>query len=343
MTAGGGGYGSISPLPCAPFQNTNFECDAVERLLSEGRSVDAIRLTRAAAHRGNPDALFTLARWHLIGNPVDRDLKEARKLLRQAVEIGHVDAALMETALTANGSGGTPDWPTAVKLLEIAAKNDPLAASQLAQLREMQVDETGMPNPMPSGTIISDRPRITRFSGLFSARECAAIAQSVSDILQPAVVIDPITGKIRSHPVRTSDGAVVGPTRENLVLRAINQRIAAASQTHIQQGEPLSVLRYRVGQEYRPHIDALPGTENQRIATAILYLNDGYEGGETLFLTNAVKIRPRAGDMILFSNVTPSGAADPDMRHAGLPILRGTKWIATRWIRERPYNPWTTG
>lgn len=330
----------MPPLSCASSEDKSFELEVVERLLAQNQDVEAIELTRAAAERQNPNALFTLARWHLIGSPLPRDLGAARKLLRQAVEIGHVDAALIETALMANGSGGTPDWPAAVKLLETAAKSDPLAASQLDQLRAMNIDENGTPRSMPSGAIISETPRVTRFSGLFSLTECAAIAQSVADILQPAVVIDPITGKMRPHPVRTSDGAVVGPTRENLVLRAINQRIATASQTHVQHGEPLSVLRYRVGQEYRPHVDALPSTGNQRIATAIIYLNDEYEGGETLFLTNAVKIRPRAGDMILFSNVTPTGAADPNMRHAGLPILRGTKWIATRWIRERPYNPW---
>jgi prolyl 4-hydroxylase len=28
---------------------------------------------------------------------------------------------------------------------------------------------------------------------------------------------------------------------------------------------------------------------------------------------------------------------DRSSLHAGLPVLKGEKWIATKWLRERPY------
>ena len=73
-------------------------------------------------------ALVLLATWRMIGRPLPRDLPEARKLLRRAVEIGHVDGALMEIAMTANGSGGTADWAGALRLLEAG----PLVIAALA-------------------------------------------------------------------------------------------------------------------------------------------------------------------------------------------------------------------
>ena len=32
------------------------------------------------------------------------------------------------------------------------------------------------------------------------------------------------------------------------------------------------------------------------------------------------------------------GAAAAKMLHAGLPVQRGEKWIATKWLREKPYR-----
>jgi prolyl 4-hydroxylase len=29
---------------------------------------------------------------------------------------------------------------------------------------------------------------------------------------------------------------------------------------------------------------------------------------------------------------------DTSSLHAGLPVIRGEKWIATKWLRERPYR-----
>jgi prolyl 4-hydroxylase len=159
-------------------------------------------------------------------------------------------------------------------------------------------------------------------------------------MLEPSAIVDPSTGRLRPHPVRTATAAVIGPAKEDLVIRAINHRLAAITGTATEQGEPLSVMRYDISQQYRMHVDALPGADNQRIKTAIVYLNHGYEGGETLF-EHGPKIAGRQGDAIVFDNVKGDGAADPLSRHAGLPIVRGVKWIATRWIRQAAYDPWT--
>jgi prolyl 4-hydroxylase len=159
--------------------------------------------------------------------------------------------------------------------------------------------------------------------------------------MEPSIVLDPASGRPIPHPVRTSSGAVIGPTREDMVVRALNKRIAAASDTAVEQGEPLQVLHYAPGQQYRPHHDAIAHTDNQRGWTMLVYLNEGYRGGATRFTETGLTVQGKGGDGLLFHNLDAAGRPDPRARHAGLPIEVGTKWLATRWIRLRPHDPWT--
>lgn len=294
-----------------------------------------------AANEGNVDALMQLAVLDFAGSHGARDIPRGRKWLRRAVEIGHVDGALMEIALVANGSGQAhPDWSGALALLRTAAPGDPVAAAQLALVERMALDDRGRPDILPRAEPLSEAPHVIRYPQFLSADECAHVATAAAPMLAPSTVIDSLTGQAREHPVRTAMAAVIGPANEDLVMRAINHRLAAITGTAVEQGEPLSVMRYDVSQQYRMHIDALPGTGNQRIKTAIIYLNHGYEGGETLF-EHGPRIAGRQGDAIVFDNVKRDGSPDPVSRHAGLPIVRGVKWIATRWIRQAAYDPWT--
>jgi prolyl 4-hydroxylase len=281
-----------------------------------------------------------LATWKLIGHPLPRDLPAARNLLKAAVRAGHVDAALMDVALTANGSGGPEDWGTARALLQEAARTDPLARPQLELVQGMQLDQAGRPLQAPVGEPLSDRPAVQLFRGLLTAAECLHLAQAAEPVMEPALVADPRTGRLIPHPIRTSDAGLIGPTREDLAIRAINHRIAAASGTETAQGEALVVLRYAPGQQYRPHLDSLPNAANQRVLTMLIYLNDGYAGGETAFVETGLKVRGRMGDAILFRNALGDGRPDPASRHAGLPVGSGHKWLATRWIRARPFDVW---
>jgi prolyl 4-hydroxylase len=307
---------------------------------SQGRVGEAVRLLETAGASGSAAALYELALWYLGATRIPRDLGAARSLLKRAVAIGHVDAALMEIALTANGSGAAPDWPAAVSLLRQAATNDPLAAQHLELLGQMALRPEGAPRQRPSGQLLHPSPRIQRFAGFCTPIECAHLASVAAPMLQPATVFDPVSGRMIPHPVRSSDNAPIGPMQESLVVQAINRRIAVATETDVAQGEPLTVLRYGPGQQYRPHLDTLTGEPNQRIRTAILYLNHNYAGGETVFPLLDLEVAPQVGDLLVFDNIDAGGAPDPNSRHAGLPVVNGTKWIATRWIRAELTSPW---
>lgn len=271
----------------------------------------------------------------------ERDLATSRVVLARAAA-SDAQAALMEVALTANGSGGVADWSRALDLLRRAAKRfGGTARDHLALIEAMGIDESGGPVALPSVEQLSTTPDVRRWSGLLTPAECAHVAQSVADILEPSQVAHPQTGELIAHPVRTSSAAQIGPTRESLPVQAILHRIAAISGTAVSQGESLTVLHYAPGQEYRPHLDALPRTDNQRVATVLIYLNQGYEGGETRFDASGLTVAGRGGDAIVFTNTLgATHTADPASRHTGLPVRRGAKWLATRWIRARPFDVW---
>jgi prolyl 4-hydroxylase len=313
-----------------------------DRLLDSGERDAAISLVRSAAQRGDGDALFRLAVWHLVGDPLPRDLPAARSWLRRAVEAGQPDAALMEVALIANGTGGAPNWAEARTRLEQAAERwGGEARAQAELLARMGIDAQGVPCSLPEPVTLSRAPLVRQWKGLLTRDECAHIATSVLDLLAPSMVAHPQTGVPVAHPVRRSSAAVIGPTRETLPIQAIQRRVALATGTDVRQGEPLAVLHYAPGQEYLPHLDTLPHEPNQRTLTVLLYLNAGYAGGQTHFPTSGLSVTAGLGDAVAFSNVLPDGSPDPASRHAGLPVQKGVKWMATRWIRQSPIDVWS--
>lgn len=312
-----------------------------EAALAAGRRDDAVTIGSAAADSGDADAQAMVGLWRLIGDPLPRDLVEARRLLALAADAGNEYAALLEIPLIASGAGAPADWPLACARLEqAAAAFGGQAADDWALLATMKIDSQGYPLALAESERLSAAPSIVRLREFLTPQECAHIARSVQDILGPSMVADPATGRLIANPIRRSSEAQVGPTRESLPIQAILKRIAAATNTDPRQGEPLTVLHYRPGQEYRPHLDALPHVDNQRVATMILYLNEGYLGGETHFPASDVAVTARAGDAICFVNVLPDQTPDPASQHSGRPVRQGAKWAATRWIRARPFDVW---
>lgn len=66
------------------------------------------------------------------------------------------------------------------------------------------------------------------------------------------------------------------------------------------------------------------GTCN-RLLTYVLYLNDVEEGGETEFLYQGKRVKPKAGTLLLW----PAGFTHV---HRGNPPLSGEKYILTGWV-----------
>lgn len=302
--------------------------------MDTGRVREGARRLFDGAAAGDVAATAELAHWRIAGDLVRRDLPVARELLRRAGETGDHGSALLHAYFLAAGVGGDSDWAGALAGLRHLPATDPGIAAQLRMIGAMDLDPQGFPAATPVGDTLSERPFVACARGLLSPAECDYLQGKGAPALRPSLVIDPVTGQQVPNPVRRSDGMTFGVYDEDLVVNAINRRIAAFSGTSLEQGEPLQILRYGVGGEYRTHMDGIANEPNQRILTVLVYLSDDYEGGETAFPRTGLSVRGRKGDALLFRNVDAGDRPDPLSLHAGLPVTRGTKLIATRWIRR---------
>lgn len=291
----------------------------------------AIAMVEQRAAAGDADALLLIGEWRLWGAFGPQDLTAGYGLVLEAAKRGHIPAIQVLAALLATGTGLPRDAAKARAIVEASAAQSKEAAEQV------RVAATA-PAAIGQRQVLRDDPLVARIDGLLSAQECAYLIARAKPKVQPSVVIDP-QGRSVPNPIRDSHGANFAPVEEDLVIHAINCRIAAATGTEWEQGEPLHILRYEPGQQYRKHFDALPGVRNQRVLTCLVYLNDGFDGGATAF-TEGLEVKGGTGDAVIFANTTPDGRADQRTEHAGLPVTKGVKWLATRWIRAGRHHPW---
>ncbi len=312
--------------------------DIVERMAAGGRVAEAVRLLQAKSRDGVAEADFVQGLWLLSGRYVSRRLSEARRAFQQAAERGHDRARSVYLAFVANGTGAPADWQEALALLRDWSSRDRHAAHQLTVIEAMALADDGKPTKMPEAEPLSAAPQIRLFRRLFTARECEYLIAVAGPLFEPSVVIDPRSGVPIRDPVRSSDVAGFALALEDPVIHALNRRIAAASGTDVRQGEPLQILRYRRGQEFKPHLDVLPSGDNQRVLTTLVLLNSEFSGGETEFLSAGLKWKGAVGDAIIFANVQEDGQPDMRARHAGRPVIAGEKLLASRWIRRKPLD-----
>ena len=280
-------------------------------------------------------AALELAEARLMGDFGTPDAAAALASVEQSARLGHPDGRRAWVYMTAAGIGRPADPVAARAMLAELAAEDRFAAVQLAFLGHVTCHERlGASAP----EMLSPDPYVAIHRGLFSAAECRYLMLLGTPWLERAMVVDEATGAGVIDDIRDADTSSFPPLAEDLVVQQINACIAAASKTDAKWGEPLTILRYQPGQQYRPHHDAHGAAAGTlRHWTALIWLNDDYQGGETDFPDIGVRVKGGVGDLLLFRNVTDAGAPDRRMIHAGLPVESGVKWMASRWIRGEAY------
>ena len=162
-----------------------------------------------------------------------------------------------------------------------------------------------------------------------------------------------------TEDIRTSSGTFLSANRDGTgALAWVERKIAEVTGVPPFHGEAFNVLRYTAGQHYDQHYDTFDPAEygkqsSQRMYSFLLYLSDGVEGGETIFPKNdenllrsvdykscdvGLKVSPRRGDALLFYNIAVNGTFDKASLHGGCPVKQGTKWVATKWVRDNAHG-----
>ena len=179
------------------------------------------------------------------------------------------------------------------------------------------------------------------------------IVRSFLDPATCAAIIDRIDSRRRPSEIADDFGIANFRTSETCDLDSgdplvgdVDRKIAALLGLPLENGEPLQGQRYAPGQEFRAHTDTFnPGgydflvhTERggQRSWTAMIYLNEPEDGGATRFKIIGKTVQPETGKLLAWNNLLPDGTPNPATLHQGMKVRRGTKYVLTKWFRQRP-------
>lgn len=248
-----------------------------------------------------------------------------------AVEAKPAAAAAATAAAATAQAAVTPEGAAASSSEILAASPNAIATSD----REVRI------------LMALNAPRVVLFGGLLSHDECDEMVRLAKPKLTRSTVVNAATGEYDVHEARTSRGTYF-ERGENELVRKIEARIAELTSIPLENGEPIQILHYLPGAEYKPHFDyfdpKLPGNERvlqqggQRIATIVMYLNDVESGGSTVFPEIGLDVLPHKGNACFFAYSSERGELDARTLHGGSPVAAGEKWIATKWIRVNEYK-----
>ena len=131
-------------------------------------------------------------------------------------------------------------------------------------------------------------------------------------------------------------------------LKTIREIVAEQTGLPIENQEPMSFIKYHVGGTFKAHLDCFHDDMNfyeglmrqggNRVKTCLIYLNEGFEGGETEFSKLNYRVVPKTGLMVTWNNTNAEGEIIPESEHEGLSVISGIKYVLSIWIRERAFK-----
>lgn len=181
-------------------------------------------------------------------------------------------------------------------------------------------------------------PKIVYYHDVFTSDECDYVLNNI-DNYQRSLGFDLDTKESKTTDWRTSSQYYDFSNK----FKFINERVMKLTNYPVVNIEQIQILRYEPGEYYKPHYDFFNfppkwvSTDNDRVATAITYLNDEFEGGYTNFPDLNIEVKPKKGSTLVFEYNADTDTNKKTL-HGGLPVVSGAKYIATSWIRGRAWG-----
>jgi prolyl 4-hydroxylase len=137
-------------------------------------------------------------------------------------------------------------------------------------------------------------------------------------------------------------------------INDIDRRIADYMGFESERAEGIQGQFYEVGEQFKSHTDyfepssdeytQFAGSRGQRTWTFMLYLNEVLEGGETEFSRLGMTVTPKTGMAVIWNSLNPDGSVNANTLHWGKPVVRGEKFVITKWFRTlgtltQPFKP----
>jgi prolyl 4-hydroxylase len=187
-------------------------------------------------------------------------------------------------------------------------------------------------------------PRLDLFikRGFLDPEHCRRIIALIDERRRPSTLADDL-GDAQFRTSETCDLDSANPD-----VAALDASISELTGLDPAHGEPLQGQRYALGQEFKAHTDYFEpygadyerycAATGQRTWTVMIYLNEPKAGGATRFKTIDKTVQPETGKLLAWNNLTPDGQVNPNTLHHGMKVRSGTKYIVTKWFRERPWR-----
>jgi prolyl 4-hydroxylase len=187
-------------------------------------------------------------------------------------------------------------------------------------------------------------PKVSLFMkrGFLDAATCASLVALIDANRRPSTIADP-NGDAAFRTSETCDLDGQDP-----VVQRVEAAIGEATGLHPMFGEPLQGQRYAPGQEFKAHTDYFEpngvdfhrfcAVAGNRTWTVMIYLNEPEAGGATRFKAIDKTIQPETGKLVAWNNRRADGSPNPATIHHGMKVRAGTKYIITKWFREKPWG-----
>jgi prolyl 4-hydroxylase len=167
-------------------------------------------------------------------------------------------------------------------------------------------------------------PLVWTVPDVLAAEECTAIVARIEAIGFEPAPITTAAGFVRRPDVRNNervmfDDAALAARVFQRVAPTLPERMFGAMRP-VGANERLRFYRYGPDQRFAPHFDGCfrRSACEESTLTLMVYLNDGFEGGETVFLDYEVSVVPRRGLGLLFQHA---------LLHEGCAVRSGVKYV----------------
>lgn len=361
------------------YQRAAWEAAYLIGHLGAADGLDAASAFLRACALGYPPAYHSLGLRFATGNGVARDVAFGRALLRRAADAGFAGAA--EAAARFSGEDDDPDgWYDRLKanlhavhpvlgqlvpgrVAENAAVHPTVRRLEAHLVSvghpSLRLDEDGRAGVVATHvnaraeesrtwTWLSEQPRIAVCRRFATQEECAHLINKAAAALRPASEYRRGNSENEDAELASFSGRghPIGALHADAVTRMLERKVSAMTDWPMEKLEPCSIVCYRPGEEYRPHVDFFSDEQmvanerirrdfgGQRIATFLLYLRAPDAGGETSYPQPGVDVTGEDGMGVIHYNVTRGGAQDPASVHSGNPIIRGEKWLWRSTLRQ---------
>jgi predicted 2-oxoglutarate/Fe(II)-dependent dioxygenase YbiX len=188
----------------------------------------------------------------------------------------------------------------------------------------------GDPMALPYFDPIQGHPKIVGIRRLLTPNQCRTLCEAAARIPPRRDDIAFWDSRVQTLDQLPDDEREVRALMQQTRLQIQLELIGVLRPPSRLYGDTCQLVRWDPGQGLEPHADNLEpdGSANatpHRACSAVVYLNDDYEGGETFFPGLGFRVKPEPGLAIAFG----SGLGHI---HGVTPIIRGQRYMMATWF-----------